>query len=538
MKKKLLSIVTLFIAGLGLQSNAQEIKIHNGAQFTVTSLESVETVIDANDNQTSFLTRAGFISNKFRVLNLDGQLNEKSKFEIEIPEVEGKKLKYFWATKIGSNVYFMSRYFDNKANTYYLFASELNPNTGNFNRHLEAVKVTDDKFRSYNNPFSATRSVDSMKVMFLTRYPTKNNENARYGMKVVNADMSEVWSKDIEFPIEDKNFTMMDIEIDKDGNVHLVAEIRMTNEEKNDKDSRGRYYVNVYSYFWKTGELKQYEIGFQEELMRTIELEVNNKNELVGTGFYSERKLMDTYKGFFYLRIDPATKEVVAKSLSPFGTELLTELIGERRAEKGKEMPAYVVRRTMPMADGGMAVVAEHYVYTKNTSTDANGNTHTTETWLFGNVLVMFVDDQGKMKTAAVIKKRQYCTARDGGATLFQQLGIGMTPGVNELPYYGISVMQNKDNIYIMYNENPKNAERAAAGKKLLSVRQKTSVTQLVTVTPEGKLNADVLFKSQDKEAGYKMPLMPRSSIQYSANEMIVFGRKGKTMRVSRLTID
>ena len=66
--------------GLGINSTAQEIKIHNGAQFTVTSLESVETVLDASDNQTSFLTRAGFISNKFRVLNLDGQLNEKSKW--------------------------------------------------------------------------------------------------------------------------------------------------------------------------------------------------------------------------------------------------------------------------------------------------------------------------------------------------------------------------------------------------------------------------------------------------------------------------
>jgi hypothetical protein len=232
-------------------------------------------------------------------------------------------------------------------------------------------------------------------------------------------------------------------------------------------------------------------------------------------------------------------------------------MIGERKAEKGRELPSYVVRRTMPMSDGGMTVVAEQYIYTKKT-TDPNNPSgtpqidvttglpkvpnstteQTIETWLFGDVLILFLDNEGKMKTGAVIKKRQFCTSTDGQVTLLQKLGVGINPGVNELPYYGISVMQNKDNIYIMYNENPKNAERAAAGKRLLSVRQKTSVTQLVTVTPDGKMHADVLFKSQDKEAGYKMPLMPRSSIQYSANEMIVFGRKGKTMRVSRLTID
>lgn len=523
----------LVMLTVSVLAKSQEIQIHNGAQFQVTSLETVETVMDASDSQTSFLTRAGFIGNKFRVLNLDGELNEMSKFDIELPEIEGKKVKYFWATKLGSSVYFLSRYFDSKANTYYMYASELDPSNGTFKRHFEAVKVTDDKFNSLVKPFDATRSADSTKVLFLTRYPTKGSENARYGLKVLKDDMSPLWSKDIEFPIEDKYFTMMDLEIDGEGNVHLVASIRMTNDEKDEKDSESRYYVNVYSYFWESGELKQYEVGFQEEIMRTIDLQLNRSGELIGTGFYSERKLVDSYKGFFYLRIDPKSKEVVAKNLSPFSTELLAELIGDRKAEKGKEMPPYIVRASIPLSDGGMAVVAEHYVYRQ--STDSEGNT--TESWLYGNAVVMFLDSEGKMTSAGVIKKKQFCTAKNGQATLMQKLGIGVYPGVNELPYYGISIMENNKNVYIMYNENPKNAERLKNDQKPLSVRQKTSVTQLVSFTPDGNLTSDVLFKSQDKEAGYSMPLMPRSSIQYSANEMIVFGRKGKNMRVSRITI-
>lgn len=529
--KHFFSAVLVLAAQISLL--AQEITIHNGAQFQVTSAEFVETVVDANDQGTSFLTRAGFIGNKFRVLNLDAQLNEASKYEIELPEISGKKVKYFWATKLGSSVYFLSRYFDSKANTYYMFASELNPSNGKFNRHFEALKVTDDKFNRFSSPFSATRSADSSKVMFLTRYPTKGSENARYGMKVLKDDMSELWSKDIEFPIEDKYFTMMDIEIDRDGNVHLVAQIKMTSQEKNEKDSESKYYVNVYSYFWQTGELKQYEVGFQEEIMRTIDLQLNRNNELIGTGFYSERKFVNSYKGFFYLRIDPVSKEVVSKNLSPFSTELLTELIGERKAEKGKELPPYVVRAAIPLNDGGMAVVAEHYAYSRYT--DSEGNT--TETWLFGNTLILYLDSEGKMQTAGVIKKKQLCTAKNGAPTLMQQFGLGIYPGVNELPYYGLAIMESNKNVYILYNENPKNAERLQNDQKPLSVRQKNSVTQLVTITPDGKISSDVLFKSKDKSSGYSMPLMPRSSIQYSSNEMIVFGRKGKNMRVSRVTV-
>ena len=118
-----------------------------------------------------------------------------------------------------------------------------------------------------------------------------------------------------------------------------------------------------------------------------------------------------------------------------------------------------------------------------------------------------------------------------------QKFGIGTTPGVNVVTYYGIAIMETNNNIYVMYNENPKNEARALAGKKPLSVRQKNSITQLLTFKADGNMSTSTLFKSKDKEAGYKMPLMPRSSVQYSKNEMIVFGRAGKTMRASRVTI-
>lgn len=345
--------------------------------------------------------------------------------------------------------------------------------------------------------------------------------------------MSAVWEKEIEFPHLDKDFSVLDYDVDRNGNIHFTAAIRMDIEERNEAGSRGSYYVSIFSYFHETGELKQYDIGFSSEIIRTIDLGINEKNELVGTGFYSERKFTASYKGFFFLKIDPTTKEVVSKNLSPFSTELLAELIGERRAEKGKELPAYEIRRTLTLSNGGMAVVAEHYVYSEYT--DDNGVVH--QTWLFGNTIVMFINAEGKMETAGVIKKKQLCTAKNGNPTLLQTMGIGVYPGVNELPYYGIAIMQNKDNVYILYNENPKNAERLANDQNPLSVRQKNSVTQLVTFSPDGSVKTDVLFKSKDADAGYRMPLMPRSAIQYSDSEMILFGRKGKTMRVSKVII-
>ena len=122
----------------------------------------------------------------------------------------------------------------------------------------------------------------------------------------------------------------------------------------------------------------------------------------------------------------------------------------------------------------------------------------------------MYLDADGKMTTSSVIKKKQYCTAKNGSASFVQMAGFGMYPGVNELAYYGISVLESNDNIYILYNDNPKNEERVKADKNPKSVRQRTSVTTLVTCTPDGKVSGDVLFKSKDSSEGIAMPLMPR----------------------------
>jgi hypothetical protein len=517
---------------------AQNVNIKNGASFKLGGKEYLKSVLTAGQGGTSVLLKAGFLGNKFRVLNLDGELQEKSKFEVEIPKVENKKVKYIWSGQLGRSVYFMSKYWDRKSKTYTMFASELDPTNGKFKGHKKVVSVTDENFKMWSNPFSAARSIDSSKVLLVTRYPTKRKENARYNLKVVNNDMSELWQKDIEFQDEDRFFTLQDFLVDKEGNVHFQAYVRMSRDEKKEKGANSRYQTDLYSYNYKADKLTKYELGFSEQIVQTVDMSINENNELLCVGFYSERKFWGQgYKGFYYMRISPETGKVVASNISPFSKDLLKDIIGERRAEKGKDMPKYKVREVYPLANGGLGIVTEHYVYTKRTSTDSKGNTHTYETWLYGNVLVMYLDKDGKMESSAVLKKKQMCTAKDGNATLFQLMGIGMYPGVNELPYYGIGSMIVGDDIHVLFNDNPKNEVRKQDGKKPKSVRQRNAVTSLTTFKPGGKMATNLLFKAKDASGGYKMPLMPRNSVQFSKNEMIVFGAKGKNFRAASITI-
>ncbi len=513
-------------------SYSQDIEVVNGSEFKVSLTEDLEQVIYADDEKTTFLTQAGLFGNKFSILNFDDKLNVIDNRSIELPEIKNKEVEYMSSTNIAGKPFIFSRYYDRKMNKYFVFSSEVDTEKASFKKHYELVEVKDDDFKKRRNPFTTAISEDSTKVVFLTEYPTKRNENVKYGVTVLDRDMKELWSKDIRINEKDKDFRFTSIKIDKKGNIHFAARLRMSREEKRDADANSRYYYNVYSYFHEEEELKQYEVGFKDEIMSTLRLTVDDNDQLVGMGFYSERKIFGGYKGFFYFRVNPETQAVEATNLSPFDKDLIASLYnnerqGKRKADKGK-FPPYTIRKSIGLSDGKIAVIAEHYFRTESDERIS---------YLFGNVVVMFLDSEGKMTTAQVIKKKQYATSKVEGPSLLQMFGLGLYPGTNEVAYYGISIIQKDDDIYILYNDNPKNKERLKEGKKPRSVRKRNAVTQLMKCSADGSQSQVELFKAQDRKEGQKMPLMPRSYTQYSNNSTIILGRNGRKMRASRITI-
>lgn len=527
--KSLTLLASILISGI---ISAQNVEIINGKPFQVDKKnEYIVNVLNSSKENFSFLTKR---RKKYKLISLDKNLGLESSKPIELPEVKGKEVKYITAAKLGDKTYFFSRSWDKKSSTYTLYASEINLKTAKFDKHIEVLKAKDDKFNFLSQPFTITRNIDSTKILYTIQYPTKGKEKAKFGFAVTDNNMNELWKNDIIFDELDKNFTADQFLVDKNGNVHITATVKMDREEKKSKGAASRYYKAIYSYFYDKKDLVQYEVGFKDEIILSSSFKLNERDELVCTGFYGEKKLFDAgMKGFFYLRIDPNSKQVVAKSLSAFDKKFLGELMSARKAEKGKGLFNYLVRETFNLSDGGMAVVCEYYNH--YTTQDQNGNT-ATETWIYGNVLVFFLDKDGNMKTYSILKKNQI--ARNVYNGLFNQLiSMAFTPTGANVPYYGIGCMLKDDKLQLIYNENPKNAERLKADKKPKSVRQNKSVTNLVQFDRDGKISSTTLFKSKDNSAGYKMPVMPEYHYNYSKDGMIVIGKKGRNVRMVNIEV-
>ncbi|MDG1347213.1 MAG: hypothetical protein P8P77_06310 [Crocinitomicaceae bacterium] len=524
--KKILPIFAVVACSL---ANAQEVTVVNGTPFEMNKRgESIQRVLNTDRNDFSFLTLRG--RKNFRVVSLDEKLKMDVSKELELPSIGKKEVKYVDAGQIGETTYFFSQYFDRKADQVTLYASDLDIKKGKFNEHYEAMVVKDKNFGMFSRPFQVIRSLDSTKIMFICTYPAKSKENARIAVKVTDNSLNELWKNDIIFDQENRDFTVLDYLIDSKGNLHMSVSNRLENKEKKAKQSKGRYYVSIYSYYPDEEKLKEYEIGFKDEIILTAHLELNVVNEIICTGFYAEGKFFDAgMKGFYFLRIDPTTQKVTSSNISPFDKKFLGKLMNERRAEKGKGISGYVVRNTYARADGGMTVVAEYYLYQE--VKDQDGNV-VKQIWTYGNVLVFFLDAEGKMKTYSILKKNQICSTKGTIGSLMALAGATTTPGAHELPYYGIGTMMKDDKLYLIYNENPKNELRLKEDKKPKSVRENSSETVLVIFEDDGSIESNVLFKSKDKKSGYKMPVMPRYAFKYSENGLLVIGKRGKQARI------
>jgi hypothetical protein len=284
MIKRILNLGVFFC---GFTIHAQDVKVFNGTPFMMSNgNEQFSKILNLNPKNFSFLTKSGL--RKYRVVSLDEDLKVDVSKDLELMEVNQKEVKFVDAGQIGDATYFFSQSFDRKTNEMNLYASNLDIKTGEFKEHNQALNIQNDKFVALSRPFQVIRSVDSSKVLFVCDYPVKNQDNATVAVKVTDNKLNELWKQDIIFDKMNRDFSVLEYLVDNKGNIHISASVRMDNDEKRDAGAKGRYYVAIYSYFHETGELKEYEIGFQEEIIMTSHLELNDKDELICTGFYTE----------------------------------------------------------------------------------------------------------------------------------------------------------------------------------------------------------------------------------------------------------
>ncbi|MBK6526388.1 MAG: hypothetical protein IPG07_13085 [Crocinitomicaceae bacterium] len=237
--RRLSSLIALVILLTG-RALAQEVEIHNGAEFKIAKKKRVD----------------GFV---------------------------GK-------------LYLISRMYERGGNLK-LFASTLDATTGKLGTHFELLSYN-TKEQGDLDRYDFIMSRDSSKMVLLLEYRTKKDEPVKTGFKVFNDDLTTLWQADIILPTPDKNTTITDYLLDNNGNIHMVARIALDKSDRDEKGTNVRYKYSLFSYFHETQTVKEYDLFLQNNYLTGLTLLQNKNNELIGSAFIQMTKQRLALKGF------------------------------------------------------------------------------------------------------------------------------------------------------------------------------------------------------------------------------------------------
>ncbi|MFT4970446.1 MAG: hypothetical protein ACI9O4_002204 [Chitinophagales bacterium] len=442
----------------------------------------------------------------YSLFKLDDKMNVVSASPINFKIYGKNELAYNGSVALNGKMFVRTSYFNNSQDINYGFISELSKDgvLSSDLTELDAMKM--EKKRSYGY-FSFDVSEDQSKVMVSRITPFVNKEQENYALKVLDADLKEIWSEEVRLPYSDRKFSIWDYNVDNDGNAYLGGRLY---EGKNDtKTSSDDYAYKIFMHNSVSGEMKEYTVEIGDVYPTDMVFKFNDENLLV-TGLYSDKETRSD-AGVFHLEIDKVSSSVISLAKKDFDQELKDEYRSEKQIKKDKKsdkgVPDYEVREVFLTDSDERIMVAEQYDYytTTHTYTTSNGNggtstrTVTTHHYVYGDILVTKFNKSGEVLWLTKIEKRQH-TTNDGGY----------------LSSYVSKLYDNGNKIEFFYAEMK---SRKEAGTKKVDER---FVTKSVTVDAEGNQSEKPLFSIADEETIFRA----KASVELDDKRTLILGER------------
>lgn len=526
--KKIIFLL-LFILPISISTKAQitndNVDILWGKEFKDSKKNSMNDVIATDE--TGFYTlsskRGGYSGNEtITVSHFNNSANLLQSSEVELVK-DKKEMKFEFFVQMQDQLFVFASYADKKVKKNYLYVQSMNKKSLQVNNDRKKLAEIpyQNKFFKGAGAFNYSMSRDSSKIIVFYFLPYEEYGNEKFGFHVLDSEMNELWSNNITLPYTDELFEVKTHLLDNFGNVHVLGK-KYYDKLKDRRKGNPNYNYVVLSYYKGESEAREYDVAVKEKFLTEMQFEINLDHELICAGFYSN-KGMSGADGCFYLKIDSESKEIVVENFMEFDLDFITQNMSDKdenkvrkKEAKGKdaEVYNYELDELIIGDDGSVFLVGEKYYVTTSTTTSSNGQTKTSYTYHYDDIIVVRIDFGGNIMWAEKVGKKQKSTNDFGFYSSYTLSVIG-------------------DKLYFIFNDHIKNINKKNENDEYEVFRKKkNSAIALVEVNPEGEQKRISLASSEDVEVMTR----PKVCEQISGNELILFGQKGKTRQFAIVT--
>jgi len=485
-----------------------------GARYSAISLLG-----KAGNNTMVFRSNIG----NSKLVKFDPSLSKELETKIDF-KLDNKTRSFEGMSLFRDKVILFTSYKDKKTKMKKLYYDVFSASTLSLiskGKEIVSYNANSKMFRS-SGGFDIFYSEDESMMGVIVYVPYEKKGKQKFQAVVFDDQFNEVSKESYELPVLDSKMALGRAHLSNSGEFFIAA-AEYLGEKKIFKPSKIKRHI----YQLDEGGLIDHVIKLKNKHIYSYTFKTNEYNDLILAGFYAEESKRGV-AGTFYLRFDSKENEVDSENSQAFSDDFITQGWSDRakkKASKKKKEPVlykYSLRELVATDDGGALLVAEQYYSVTRTYRTSNGGTRTVTYYYYNDVIVSKMDDQGEFQWNKKVRKYQVST-NDGGY------------------YSSFAFHSDKDNIYIMYNDNMKNYDESGKAKPVDAkivptsfASNKKNVTSIVTIDINtGELKKEQLFNK--KETGtIAVPKIHFSS--KDEDKLFFYTKKGKKERLGQIS--
>ena len=301
-----------------------------------------------------------------------------------------------------------------------LFVETFDKNTLQSNGDVMALDTVTTKKIKENSSYNLFALPDNSKFLIVYMLPMEDEEGMLiYRFLLYDKDFKLLWKKEKPLGYSADRFLIDEVDAANDGTIAITGKI--TNEdEKSDMPFEKHMFVLT-----KNGtELKDYLIKPEGKRPTSIKTRFDKDNIIVCSGFYTE-KGWQYGKGWYLMRINPLTKEMVYVKTGAFDKKFIVNPSGIKDMDKIKcvdtkdpspELERYKAK-VLQFADNGdiLLITEQDYKTTSKELVDRktlSGRVYTTDweeshTYYFNDIIVVSFSADGNLQWIKRVPKMQ-----------------------------------------------------------------------------------------------------------------------------------
>lgn len=467
-------LITLSAWHTFAQHQIEDLSISYGAEIEDNKAKIIKIIGEA-DNQVYALALRGKDEYSIRIFTAEGMKFVDSKI-INFPDLKDKEVSFEEITMLDGKIYALGSMYYRKDKTFSLVSMQIDKNGNALDKGKVLFQAKAEKSSQRGGFYFKTSGFsDEILIMHTALY---GKEDAfRYEIKLFDANMNESFSDvnmvSYDDSKKDYEFSVSDFEVDGNGDVFVV-----TNESYRDKKAKEKVEnFKVYAYKAANAYKKEVvDVNFKGKEVINCSLFATGKNTLKVVGFYStvrdSGRANKDLKGIYETTIDIETLTYKPVSFNDFDLETKKKILGERRANRGKELkPTYIIHSVLEKEDGGLIILSEYRSIISSKSGGAIGGLGLgaqSITYITNEIIVTSLDANGALQWTNIVAKDQDASVTvltldifAGGSSGNYSVGAALSIPLAQMgkgPEYLSAIPMYKDGqLYVLFNDNKKN---------------------------------------------------------------------------------